>query len=105
MLISSNANAGAYRAMVDRNGVHLVIIYEEWFVNKIPASWIKVASMDQSRACIDCSEGEVQFYATDAVTAGILRPELQAFRKVLPPRVKLKVYGLPANAEHAASMF
>jgi len=61
--------------------------------------------MDQSRECVACAESEVQFYATDAATADKLRPELQAFRKVLPPRVKLKVYGLPANAEHAASMF
>jgi hypothetical protein len=105
LLLSSNANADAYRAIVDRNGVHLVIIFDEWFRNKIPASWIKVASMDQSRECVACAESEVQFYATDSATAGILRPELRAFREVLPPRVKLKVYELPADAERARTGF
>ena len=105
LLLSRNANADAYRDIVDRNGGHVVIIFDEWFRNKIPATWIKVASMDQSRECVACAESEVQFYATDAATADKLRPELQAFRKVLPPRVKMKLYGLPADAEQAASRF
>ena len=56
-------------------------------------------------ACVDCPVGEVQFNATDAATASIMLPELQAFSKVLPPRVKLKVYGLPADVEDTASRF
>ena len=37
-------------------------------------------------------------YATDAATASKARPELQAFSKVLPPRVRLTVYGPATNA-------
>jgi hypothetical protein len=41
---------------------------------------------------------EVPFYATDASTATKLRPELQSFSKILPPRVKLAIYNPAANA-------
>lgn len=41
---------------------------------------------------------EVQFYATDAFTTNQLEPELQAFSKSLPPRVKLIIYNTAVNA-------
>jgi hypothetical protein len=94
----SGADADAYRDLVARNGVHLVIIYDEWFPDDLSAGWVKVASLDLSRQRVSSAEAEVQFYATDAATASKARPELQAFSKVLPPRVRLKIYGPAANA-------
>jgi hypothetical protein len=77
---------------VDSNQVRLVIIYDDWFEDQIPASWTKVASMDLSRERVSSAEKQVQFYATDASTAKKVRPELQSFRNSLPPGVKLTIY-------------
>lgn len=92
ILKSTNANADAYQALVGNNGVHLAIIYDEWFPGQIPSVWKKVASLDLSRQRITSAEDEVQFYATDAETAGTLLPELETFRKSLPPGVNLTIY-------------
>jgi hypothetical protein len=102
ILFMSKSSPDAYRAIVDRNGVHLVIIFDEWFEHKIPTSWLKVASMDQSRECVTCGESEVQFYATDTLTASKLRPELQSFKESLPPRVKLTIYSPGRDLVHEA---
>ncbi|MGD0730930.1 MAG: hypothetical protein ABR956_06680 [Terracidiphilus sp.] len=104
ILFTTASSPDAYRALVDKNGVHLVIIFDEWFVHKIPATWVKVASMDQSRECVNCAEKEVQFYATDANTADKLRPELESFKQSLPPRVKLTIYSPRADAVHQATI-
>lgn len=98
ILQMSGADADAYRDLVARNGVHLVIIYDEWFPDDLSAGWVKVASLALSRQRVSSAEAEVQFYATDAATASKVRPELQAFSKVLPPRVRLTVYGPATNA-------
>jgi hypothetical protein len=92
ILKSTNANADAYQALVGNNGVHLAIIYDEWFPGQIPSVWKKVASLDLSRQRITSAEDEVQFYATDAETARTLLPELETFRKSLPPGVNLTIY-------------
>jgi hypothetical protein len=98
LLRLSKASADTYRDFIANHGVHLAIIYDEWFKGEIPASWVKVASMDLSRERISPDQKEVQFYATDASTATKLRPELQSFSKILPPRVKLTIYNPAANA-------
>jgi hypothetical protein len=105
ILRSGDADADDYRAFVDRNGVHLVIIYDEWFEDQIPASWVKVASMDLSRECVSSNQKEVQFYATDASTAGKLRPELESFSSGLPPGVKLAIYSPVADAKRETAKF
>jgi hypothetical protein len=99
ILKASDASAEEYRAFVAGSGVHLVIIYDEWFEDQIPASWIKVASMDLSRERVSSAQEEVQFYATDATTASQLQPELQSFSKSLPPGVKLTIYSSAADVE------
>jgi hypothetical protein len=96
----SNASADAYRDFIAGHGVHLVIIYDEWFIGQIPASWVKVASMDLSRERISPDKKEVQFYATDNSTADQLQPELRSFSKSLPPRVRLTIYNSAVNASH-----
>jgi hypothetical protein len=98
ILKASDASAEEYRAFVAGSGVHLVIIYDEWFEDQIPASWIKVASMDLSRERVSSAQEEVQFYATDAATASQLQPQFQSFSKSLPPGVKLTIYSSAAGA-------
>jgi hypothetical protein len=92
ILREGDADADDYQAFVAKSGVHLVIIYYEWFEDEIPASWVRVASMDLSRERVSSDQREVQFYATDADTAGRVRPELQSFSASLPPGVKLTIY-------------
>lgn len=94
----NHASADTYQAFVANHGIHLAIIYDEWFKGEIPASWVKVASMDLSRERLSPDRKEVQFYATDAATVIKLRPELESFSKVLPPRVKLTIYSPAADA-------
>jgi hypothetical protein len=105
ILRSGDADADDYRAFVDRNGVHLAILYDEWFEDQIPSSWVKVASMGLSRERVSSAESEVQFYATDAATARELRPELESFSRSLPPGVKLTLYGPAADAAHQTAKF
>jgi hypothetical protein len=99
ILRMSAASAEEYRALVADSGVHLVIIYDEWFPDQIPASWIKVASMELSRLRVSPAEAEVQFYATDSTTARQLHSELESFSKSLPPGVKLTIYSYAADVE------
>jgi hypothetical protein len=99
ILKASDASAEEYRAFVAGCSVHLVIIYDEWFPDQIPASWIKVASMELSRLRVSPAEAEVQFYATDSTTARQLHSELESFSKSLPPGVKLTIYSYAADVE------
>jgi hypothetical protein len=105
LLRSGDADADDYRAFVARNGVHLVIIYDEWFEDEIPASWVKVASMDLSRERVSSDQKEVQFYATDAPTVSKVRPELQSFSKSLPQGVRLTIYDPAANTAQETGTF
>jgi hypothetical protein len=105
ILKSNDADADAYRAFVERSGVHLVIIYDEWFEDQIPATWVKVASMDLSRERVASAEKEVQFYANDASTASKVLVELQTFRSSLPPGVKLTIYGPTRETARGVAKF
>jgi hypothetical protein len=104
-LRSGDADADDYRAFVAKNGVHVVIIYDEWFEDQIPASWVKVASMDLSRERVSSNQKEVQFYATDAPTVSKVRPELQSFSKSLPPGVRLTIYNSAVDAAQETGKF
>jgi hypothetical protein len=98
LLKARDAGAEEYRAFVAASGVHLAILYDEWFEDQIPASWIKVASMDLSRERVSSAQSEIQFYATDAAAASLLQPPLQSFSNSLPPGVKLTIYNSAADA-------
>lgn len=92
LLIARRASADTYRDFVAANNVHLVIVYDEWFEGRIPQSWRKVGTMSISRLHVSAAYDDVQFYATDPVTAARVSKELIAFRKVLPPRITLTLY-------------
>ena len=105
ILRDGEANADDYQAFVARNDVHLVIIYYEWFKDEIPASWVRVASMDLSRERVSSDQKEVQFYATDAATTGKVRAELHSFSTSLPPGVKLTIYEPTVETAHEGAKF
>ncbi len=90
VLNASKPNPAAYDALLKSNDVHLAIIYDDWFVGRIPGSWEKVGSLELAHP--EISEKDVQFYATDAATAAQVREELARFQKGLPSGVKLNLY-------------
>jgi hypothetical protein len=92
-LARTGAGPEAYRALINGSGVHLLVVYDEWFPKGFPADWFKVGSMDLSHPRpLVISEREVQFYATDAATALKVREQLEEFGKGLPPGVKLAIH-------------
>jgi hypothetical protein len=91
-LQASGASAAAYQDFVSANGIHLIIVYQEWFPASIPSTWRKVATMSISRFNWTAAHPDVQFYVTDDATAAGVYRELTAFRATLPPRVKLVIY-------------
>ena len=92
MLNSRKADGAAYRDLLDENGVHLAIIYDEWFRGRIPTGWEKIGSMDLSRESVSVAEREAQFYAKDASTSGRVRKELVSFKATLPAGVQLTIH-------------
>jgi hypothetical protein len=92
ILTSSNADSSAFRDLLNEHGVHLAIIYDKFFPNRIPVEWEKVGSMDLSRESVSVAEREAQFYATDAPTAATVRKELVAFKATLPPGVQITIH-------------
>lgn len=90
--LGPNADSATYASFVAKRGIHLVIVYEGWFPNKIPHSWQEVGNLALSRMRVSSAGSNVQFFATDAATAAKLRPELAAFKRTLPPRVRLTIY-------------
>ena len=82
----------AYRAFVAENGVHLVIVYQEWFPGEIPEDWQRVGTLSLSRTPISAAYRDAQFYVTDSATASQVRNELASFQKTLPPGVKLTIF-------------
>ena len=92
LLIASHADATDYEAFVAENGVHLVMVYQEWFPGQIPETWQRVGMMSLSRDHVSAAQDDVQFYVTDDATAAKVRGELAAFQAVLPPRVELTIY-------------
>lgn len=91
LMIAHHATASDYRAFVAEKGIHLVIVYEEWFPDQIPDGWIHVGKLSLSGPMISAGESDVQFYATDPETAARVRSELNAFVPSLPSGVKLSV--------------
>jgi hypothetical protein len=92
LLMASDASADDYQTFVADSGVHLIIIYDEWFPGRVPDAWQKVGTMSLSRSHISAAHVDVQFYATDDATAAKVREELMEFKPTLPRRVRLQIY-------------
>jgi len=91
-LQAAKAGPDAYRDFVAASGIHLIIVYQEWFPGSIPSTWRRVATMSLSRFNWTSAHPDVQFYVTDDATAGTVRGELHQFQSGLPAGVKLTVF-------------
>jgi hypothetical protein len=89
LMIAHHASPADYQAFVAAHGVHLAIIYQEWFPDQIPNGWTHIGTLAFSGPLISAGEREVQFYATDSVTAARVHEELLAFQPSLPQGVDL----------------
>jgi hypothetical protein len=89
LMIAHHATAADYREFVAANGVHLVIVYQEWFPDQIPDGWTHVGTLSLAGPLISAGEREVQFYATDAATAERVHQQLLTFQPTLPSGVNL----------------
>jgi hypothetical protein len=76
-------------ALAEEYHVGLVMIYDSWFLQGLPASWKKVAILhtDQVTAAL----GDVAFYTTPAADAGEIVKALTAFKTLLPARDRLDI--------------
>jgi hypothetical protein len=71
-------------AFVERQGIELALIYESWFVGRIPAGWRRVARLELLGKRITPSSSTVSFYVTRPGPAGELLDQLRRFRTELP---------------------
>jgi hypothetical protein len=92
LLMAADATADDYQALIAANGVHLIVIFDEWFPGRVPRAWQKIGTMSLSRSPISAAFADVQFYVTDDATAAKVRQELKAFSAGLPPGVDLTIY-------------
>lgn len=65
------------------HGVGLVMIYDDWFPDGVPASWIRVGAL-QRPARSHGGGREVAFYAVDEAARAEVMEKLRAFRPTLP---------------------
>jgi hypothetical protein len=79
--------------LIDRltreSGAQVVIVYDYWFdrYGGLPKGWVKAGEWHFTD-CYVCGGDTVSFYAPSAAQADSLRAQLDAFREVLPARVK-----------------
>jgi hypothetical protein len=78
-------------SLVRSRKVGLIIIYDSWFVEKIPQQWIKLATWKIQNNVI-CGDDTVSFYTYDASAAGEIRKRLIHFQPDLPRTVEVKYY-------------
>ena len=83
--------------IVRRHGIHLAILYPEWF--DIPRSWTPVARMcEPNEQRVIVSQRCVVFYSTTPDAAETIRVDLKRFVPTLPPEV-LFYFGHPGGGD------
>lgn len=65
------------------HGIHLAMIYPEWFGAQIPASWVRVATLRSSHPVVTSAGDEVAFYATSAASIPDILSALRRFDRAL----------------------
>ncbi|HEU0147780.1 MAG TPA: hypothetical protein VFR21_13000 [Bradyrhizobium sp.] len=69
--------------------VGLVMVYDSWFPQGLPASWTKVAVLHTQ--LVTAAGADVAFYRTPSADAAAMTLALEAFAKALPPRDSLEI--------------
>ncbi|MFM7204638.1 MAG: hypothetical protein ACKO6N_28025 [Myxococcota bacterium] len=73
--------------LTERYGVKLAMVYDAWFVGRIPGSWIKLGELKLGRARVTISEDAVAFYALSPEEVPVAQAALEKFSTSLPPGV------------------
>jgi hypothetical protein len=71
--------------------VKLAIVYDDWFDQALLQRWTKVATW-QIRNNVICGGDTVSFYAVEKDGAPVLRKNLEAYARGLPPDVTVRYY-------------
>lgn len=80
-------NPGFLDSWARQHNARVAILYESWWENVIPESWIKVGEWTLERR-IAAADATVSFFALDRHGAALLRERLLAFESKLPDGVK-----------------
>jgi hypothetical protein len=78
--------------------IRMAILYEKWFVGKIPPHWIKVGEWQIPNNII-CGDDKVAFFAVSPDEYQALRKNLIEFSAQLPPEVKVSFTNLPSDLQ------
>jgi hypothetical protein len=70
-------------------GVAVVMIYDNWFPQGVPASWTKVAVLHSN--LVTAAGADVAFYRTPAADTAEVTQALEAFATTLPARDSLEI--------------
>jgi hypothetical protein len=87
--LSGHYGPGEMAALADEYNVGLVMIYDSWFPQGVPADWKKVAILHTSP--VTAAASDVTFYRTPAADAEEVAAALQTFKSGLPPRDNLEI--------------
>ena len=77
------------RRLASRHGVHLAMIYDDWFPQH-PTEWVRIGTLKFTQMRVTAADSKVSFYATDAASAAAIRAALLEFEKTLPRRVSFQ---------------
>jgi len=82
-------------SLVDHREVKLIMIYDHWYPQKIPAKWIKLAELDTPQ--VTAGGETVSFYATPDADRPRIVEQLKKLQPTLPPQDSLRI--LDARAD------
>ena len=83
-------------AFVQREGVDLAMIYDSWFIERIPPTWRLIARLHLRGKRITPGAATVSFYLTRSGPADEILEQLRAFRADLPSDANLTIESLSA---------
>lgn len=87
---NSESGSGWMRRLADEHGVHLAMIYDEWFAER-PPTWVRVGQLTFNQMRVTAADSKVSFYATDADSVASIRAALLRFRETLPKRTSFQL--------------
>jgi hypothetical protein len=81
--------------LIKAHGIKFAIFYQSWWLKNQPPAWRCIGALGLSRKKGAAARTTMDFCATDPQYEAELRTLLEAFKKSLPPPVKLEI--LPAS--------
>jgi hypothetical protein len=76
-------------ALANEHDVGLVMIYDTWFPQGVPATWTKIAVLHTNP--VTAAAGDVAFYRTPAANTEEVDRALASFQSILPVRDTLEI--------------